>query len=383
MLQTGNYREPYDFTGKRVGFIGTGASGIQAISEISKQAARLTVFQRTPNYATPIGNHPTDPAQEQADKARYRELREASRNHFLGVPYDQVQPSALAVSAEERRKTFDERWNAGGFRLFIESYQDILFDKEANDTIAQYIRDRIHERVKDPAVADLLSPTDYPCGTKRPPLETDYYEAFNRDTVELVDIKSNPIERITPKGVVTGGTEYEFDVLVLATGFDACTGPMLAMNVVGRDGTQLRDVWAEGPQTYLGLTVHGFPNLFIITGPQSPSVLYNMPLAIEDHVDFSTDAIQHMEDNGYDTIEPTEEAQEHWGAHTDEIADATLLPTSKSSWYMGANIPGKPRRPLVYLGGAPAYRQICDEVVTNGYSGFVLDRTTQTTAVSA
>lgn len=383
VLLTGNYREPYDFTGKRVGIIGTGASGIQAVSEIAKQAAHLTVFQRTPNYATPIGNRPTDPHEEKAAKAHYREIRDASRNHFLGVPYDKVQSSALAVSADERRRVFDERWNGGGFQLFIDSFQDILFDQEANDTVAQYIRDRIHERVGDPQVADLLSPTDHPYGTKRPPLETDYYEAFNRDTVELIDVKRNPIERISPAGVVTAEAGYDLDVLLLATGFDACTGPMLAMNVVGRGGTQLADVWADGPQTYLGLTIHAFPNLFMVTGPQSPSVLYNMPLAIEDHVDFSADAIQHMERNGYDTIEPTEQAQQDWVAQTNEIADATLLSTSKSSWYMGANIPGKPRRPLVYLGGAPAYRQICDDVVRDGYRGFALDTATQSTGISA
>ncbi|MBJ8345799.1 NAD(P)/FAD-dependent oxidoreductase [Antrihabitans sp. YC2-6] len=369
---TGNWREEnVDFSGKRVAVIGTGSSGIQAISEVAKTAGQLTVFQRTPNYATPIGNGPADADEVAAVKADYSAVRDASRNHFLGVPYSQVQPSALAVSAEERRATFDARWNAGGFRLFIDSFQDILFDKQANDTIACYIRERIHERVSDPAVAELLAPKDYPYGTKRPPLETDYYEAFNRDNVSLVDIKKAPIEAITETGVRTADAEYEFDVIILATGFDAMTGPLLKLGIVGRGGLKLSDKWAYGPRTYLGLTVNGFPNLFIVTGPQSPSVLYNMPLAIEDHVDFIGDAIAYLRDGDLDIIEPTLEAEDAWVEGALEISSQTLLPGT-DSWYMGANVPGKPRICMLYLGGAPAYRAICDDVVANGYDGFVL-----------
>jgi len=371
---TGNWLdENIDFTGQRVAIIGTGSSGIQAISEIAKTAGHLTVFQRTPNYATPIVNGPADPDVISAVKANYAQVREASRNHFLGVPYTQVQPSALAVSAEERRRTFDERWNAGGFQLFIDSYQDILFDKNANDTIAEYIRGRIHERVNDPAVADLLAPKGYPYGTKRPPLETNYYEVFNQDNVTLVDIKTTPIESITETGVRTADAEYEFDIIVLATGFDAMTGPLMKLGIVGRDGLKLSDKWAHGPRTYLGLTVSGFPNLFLITGPQSPSVLYNMPLAIEDHVDFAAEAITYMRDRGLDVIEATLESEDNWVAHALEISSKTLLPET-DSWYMGANIPGKPRICLLYVGGAPAYRATCDDVVANGYAGFTLDR---------
>lgn len=370
-LLTGDWREDVDLTGKRVGIIGVGSSGIQAISEISKVADALYVFQRTPNYATPIGNHPTDPAEESADKARYAELRDASRNHFLGVPYADVQPSALAVSPEERREVFDDRWSRGGFRFFIDSFGDILFDKAANDTAADYVRDRIRERVTDPGTAELLCPTDYPYGTKRPPLETDYYEAYNRPGTRLVDVKANPIDTIVPSGVrLADGTEYDVDVLILATGFDACTGPLLAMNITGRDGVRLADAWADGPQTYLGLTMAGFPNLFAVTGPQSPSVLYNMPLAIEDHIDFIADAIGYMREHGHTVMEATTQAQDQWVYETNALCDLTLLPTSASSWYMGANIPGKPRRVLVYLGGAPRYRAICDNVQRNDYRGF-------------
>jgi len=272
---------------------------------------------------------------------------------------------------EERRGTFDNRWDRGGFRLFIDSYQDILVDKAANDTIADYIRERIHGRVNDPAVAELLAPKGYAYGTKRPPLETDYYEAFNRDNVTLVDVKKAPIRTVTATGVKTSADVYKFDVLILATGFDAMTGPLLAMGIVGRNGRRLEDKWADGPHTYLGISVNEFPNLFLITGPRSPSVLYNMPLAIEDHVDFATDAITYLRENGLATIEPEAEAEEKWVAHANELAQATLLPGT-DSWYMGANIPGKPRKCLVYLGGAPAYRQVCADVVADGYQGFVL-----------
>jgi cation diffusion facilitator CzcD-associated flavoprotein CzcO len=373
VYMTGNWpHTKVDFTGKRVGIIGTGSTGIQAISEIAKEADSLTVFQRTPNYATPIGNGPADPAEIRDVKANYAAVRDASRNHFLGVPYNEVQPSALTVSTEERRRTFDDRWDRGGFRLFIDSYQDILVNKDANDTISDYIRERIHERVNDPAVAELLAPKGYAYGTKRPPLETNYYEVYNQDNVTLVDVRKAPIDRVTETGVKTTGGDHEFDVLILATGFDAMTGPLLAMGVVGRNGQKLEDKWADGPHTYLGISVNEFPNLFLITGPQSPSVLYNMPLAIEDHVDFATDAIRYLQDNGIDTIEPDLESEEKWVDHANELAQATLLPGT-DSWYMGANIPGKPRKCLVYLGGAPAYRKICSDVVERGYEGFILD----------
>ncbi|MHC3004650.1 flavin-containing monooxygenase [Gordonia sp. GN26] len=374
VLLTGNWpHEPVDFTGRKVAVIGTGASAIQAIPFIAEQAAELTVFQRTPNYATPLANGPIDHDEVDRIKAEYDAVREAARNHFLGVPFTDVQPSALAVSAEERRRVFDERWNAGGFRLFIDSFQDILFDKEANDTIAEYIRDRIRQRVSDPAKAEALVPTGYAFGTKRPPLETNYYEAYNRDSVKIVDVRNTPIEEITSTGVRVGDTVHEVDTIVLATGFDAMTGPLMAMDIRGRDGLRLSDKWAHGPRTYLGATVHGFPNLFLITGPQSPSVLYNMPLAIEDHVEFAADAITFVRDHGRDVIEATERAESEWGQITNEIADQTLLPQT-NSWYMGSNIPGKPRACMVYLGGAPAYRDTVAEVVSAGYTGFDIRR---------
>jgi cation diffusion facilitator CzcD-associated flavoprotein CzcO len=379
---TGNWpHHEVDFAGKRVGIIGTGSTGIQAISEIAKTAGTLTVFQRTPNYATPIGNGPADPKETEEAKANYKAIRDASRNHFLGVPYTEAQPSALAVSAEERREVFDDRWDRGGFRLFIDSFQDILVNKEANDTVATYIRERITDRVNDPEVAKLLAPEGYAYGTKRPPLETNYYEVYNQDNVSLVDVRTTPIEKITSKGVLRGGVEHEFDVLIMATGFDAMTGPLLAMGIVGAGGQRLEDKWAHGPQTYLGIAVNGFPNLFLVTGPQSPSVLYNMPLAIEDHVDFALDAVAYLHSTSQGVMDPTARAEADWVAHANELAQATLLPGT-DSWYMGANIPGKPRKCLVYLGGAPAYRQICDDVVAEGYAGFELTPAAATASAS-
>jgi cation diffusion facilitator CzcD-associated flavoprotein CzcO len=363
--------EGVDVTGKKVAIIGTGSSGIQAITEIAKQAAHLTVFQRTPNYATPLRNQPSDSGRVRAIKARYPEVREAARNTRSGIPYPEALPSALAVSPEERRRVFDECWSEGGFRFFLGTFQDILVDKAANDTIAEYVREQIRQRVSDPAVAEKLTPTSYPYGTKRPPFETTYYETFNRSNVTLVDVMDTPIVAVTESGVRSTSAEYDFDIIVLATGFDAMTGPLLSMGVVGRAGQKLSDKWADGPHTYLGLTVNGFPNLFLITGPQSPSVLYNMPLAIEDHVDFTADAIRYLEQNGFDTIEATPQAEAGWVAHANEIAQSTLLPET-DSWWMGSNIPGKPRVCLVYLGGASVYRGICADVVAKGYEGFFL-----------
>ena len=364
--------EGVDFTGRRVGVIGTGASGIQVIPEIAKQAGHLTVFQRTPNYATPIGNGAMDPEFERYVKANYPAPRERSRNHFLGVPYDLVQPSALALDEEQRREVYEQRWAQGGFRLFFDAFADLVFDETANATAAEFIREKIRGRVSDPAVAAKLAPTDYPYATKRPPLETNYYEAFNRDNVTLVDLRNAPIERVTPAGIRTSAGEHELDDIVLATGFDAMTGPLVKLNLTGRDGQRLGDHWVHGPRTYLGLMVHGFPNLFLVTGPQSPSVLYNMPLAIEDHVDWIADCITHLRERGAESIEPTAEAEAGWVAETAQLASATLLPRT-DSWYMGANVPGKPRVCMVYLGGAPTYRQICADVVAKDYAGFVLD----------
>lgn len=363
-------QEEVDFRGKRVAVIGTGASGIQVITEIAKQAAHLTVFQRTPNYAAPIRNRPNTEQDEREFKQHYPEIRRKARNSFLGIDYPGALPSALAVSEEERRQQYEKAYAAGGFEMFAGSFADLVTSQAANDTAAEFMREKIRQRVNDPQIAQILTPQTYAYATKRPPLETDYYETFNRDNVTLVDIRATPIEEVTTGGIRTTGNEYELDAIVYATGFDAMTGPLLRINPSSDKGN-LADHWANGPRTNLGLTVHGLPNFFAITGPQSPSVLYNMPLAIEDHIDWLSDCIAYMRDKGYTRIEPTAEAEENWVRHTAEIADATLF-TETDSWYMGANIPGKPRVFLVYVGGAAGYRQICAQVAEKGYEGFTL-----------
>lgn len=369
-LVTGNWpKTPVDLKNKRVGIIGTGSTGIQLITEIAKEVGELYVFQRTPNYSTPLANAANDPEQDQKNKRKYQDIRHLSRHHFLGVPYNEVQPSALAVSEQERLQVYEDRYQRGGFRLFIDSYQDILFDPKANETVSEFIRQKIHQRVHKPEVADLLAPKDYCYGTKRPPMESGYYEVYNQDNVHLVDVKHTPIERIDAKGIVVAGQLYEVDILILATGFDAMTGPLFALGLQGKEQETLQNKWKDGPRTYLGHTINGFPNLFLVTGPQSPSVLYNMPLAIEDHVDLASGIIQHMIDHSLIEIDADAQAEEDWVNHANELAQASLLPNT-DSWYMGANIPGKPRRCLVYLGGAPKYRQICDEMIQENYKGF-------------
>jgi cation diffusion facilitator CzcD-associated flavoprotein CzcO/acetyl esterase/lipase len=365
--------EPVDFSGKRVGVVGTGSTGIQVIPEIARQAEHLTVFQRTANFAAPLRNEPLDPPERRRLAENHEQVRAGSRENFLGVPYEAPQPSAVAATPEERRAVYDEFWEKGGFRLVVSTYQDLLFDKQANDTIADYIRDRIRERVDDPRVAELLCPDDHPYATKRAPFESDYYETYNRDNVSLVDVRSAPIKTLTPAGLRTTAQEYELDVIVLATGFDAMTGPLLQMGIVGRDGQTLTEKWAHGPVSYLGIMTGGFPNLFTLTGPQSAVALYNNPLAIEDHVEFTADAIAHLRATGASTIEPTTEAERAWGALTEGVLHMTLLPEAKNSWYMGANIAGKPRAAFIFAGGAPLYLAITEEIKRSGFAGFAVD----------
>jgi cation diffusion facilitator CzcD-associated flavoprotein CzcO len=364
--------EGVDFTGKSVGVIGTGATGIQVAQEIAEQADHLTVFQRTPNYALPLGNHPLDEEFRRQYKENYEEIWEWVRHNFTGHDYDFIGKTLQEATPEERERAFQERYDRGGFGVWLANYDDILENREANDTVSEWVREKIRERVDDPVTAEKLTPRDHAFGTKRVPLENGYYEIFNRDNVEVVDVQKAPILEITAVGVRTQDGEYEFDALVFATGFDAMTGPYNKIDIRGRGGELLRDKWAEGPRTYLGLMSAGYPNLFAITGPQSPSVLTNMPVAIEQHVDWISGIIQHMLDNDLDTAEPTREAEDEWVDHSQEVAYATLFPES-ATWYMGANIPGKHQVFLPYLGGLGAYRQKCDEVAENDYEGFAFD----------
>ena len=360
-----------DFTGKRVGIVGTGATAVQAIPEIAQQAKHLTVFQRTANYCVPARNGKVDPEVIKARKADYDGVVKRTRESFFGQEHYFIMKSALEATPEEREREFDKMWDAGGFAFWLANYMDMFFSQEANDLCADYIKRKIRATVIDPAIAERLIPKGYAYGTKRQPLDTNFYETFNRTNVQLVDANTDgAIEEITEKGIRAGGKEYELDIIVIATGFDAMTGPLKNLGIKGRGGRSLTKEWEDGPETYLGLTVSGFPNLFTITGPQSPSVLSNMPVSIEQHVEWVTDCIDHMRRNKLTTLEATPQAQEQWVAHVAELANMTLMPGA-NSWYMGANIPGKPRRFLPYLGpeGVGGYRKKCDEVAAKGYEG--------------
>jgi cyclohexanone monooxygenase len=365
--------EGVDFTGKRVAVIGTGATAVQAVPEIAKQAAHVYVFQRTPNYDIPGRNKPLPEDYAARVKADYPGLWQKARLSGFGLPYEVEQRSAVDFTPEERQPIFEAAWAKGGFYMGLETFSDYLVSKESNDTVSEFIRGKIRQMINDPAVAELLAPKDHPFFTKRPPLENGYYESFNRDNVTLLDARSVPIEEITPRGVRTGEREYEVDAIVYATGFDAMTGALFGMGITGRDGLRLRDKWADGPRTYLGLTTHGFPNLFVITGPQSPSVLSNMPVAIEQNVEWIAGLIEYMRDHDLDVAEPAREAENKWVAHHDEVAAATLL-LGTDSWWVGANIPGKPRTLYPYVGGVGPFRVICQEVADKGYEGMVLTR---------
>jgi cation diffusion facilitator CzcD-associated flavoprotein CzcO/acetyl esterase/lipase len=374
VLRTSSWpHEPVDFTGKRVGVIGTGSTGIQVIPEIAKQAASLTVFQRTANFAAPLNNHAIEPAQRSWNAKHYQEVRAGSRESVIGAPYDKaVMPASLA-SPEQRRAVYDKYWEHGGFSLLASTFTDLMFDEWSNATLADYIRERIRERVDDPVTAELLCPQDHPYGAKRPPFESGYYEAFNLPHVNLVDLRATPITQITSAGVQTAAATHDLDVLVLAIGFDAVTGALMRLGVRGRDGLRLKDAWSDGPGTFLGLQVAGFPNLFMITGPQSAAGMYNNPLAIEDHVDLTADAIDHVRNVGAGTIEPTAEAQSRWQQLTEGLLNLTLIPRAGSSWYMGANVPGKPRAAYLFAGGTMLYRAIASQVQAGGFAGFVVD----------
>lgn len=371
VLHTGRWpHQPQDFTGKRVAVIGTGSSAIQAIPVIARQAAHLTVFQRTPNFSIPAVNRPLEPEEIREIKATYPSRRAMLRQSRSGATYEYATQPAIGTADEVRQAEFERRWKIGGAN-FMHAYTDLVRTHEANAIAAQFVRDKIAGTVRDPDTARKLTPTSYPIGTKRICLDTDYYSTYNRDNVSLVDLNAEPLQTITAQGVKTAREEYPADVLICATGFDAMTGTLLSMDIGTTAGASLRKAWEEGPRNYLGLMVAGLPNLFTVTGPGSPSVLSNMVTSIEQHVDWIVDCLEHLRKNDLATIEASTEAQDAWVDHVREVADTTLYPQA-ASWYMGANIPGKPRIFLPYIGGVGAYRNKCDEVVAAGYRGFVL-----------
>ncbi len=360
-----------DFTGKTVGVIGTGSSGIQSIPLIAEQADSTTVFQRTANYSIPAGNGPIAP-EKLAVKQRYQEYREEARWTKVGVPGKEAMDFALTVSEEERQQRYEELWATGAIPHIGSEFADILLDEEANKTLADFARDKIRSAIKDPKLADILTPTEFPICTKRACLDTNYYETFNRPNVDVIDIKKNPIRSISATGIATQDQDFNFDAIVFATGFDAMTGALLAIDIVGRGGQSLKEKWADGPLNYLGLTAQGFPNFFMITGPGSPSVLSNMIVSIEQHVEWIADCLQFMEKENLKVIDATPTAEIGWVEYGTATSDMTLFPKAKS-WYMGANVPGKPRVCLPYVGGVAAYRRVCNDVAKQDYLGFAFD----------
>ena len=371
VYHTGQWpHEPVDLKGKRVGIIGTGSSAIQAIPHIAEAASELVVFQRTPNFSVPARNRSADPEEVAQVKADYTNFRALNRQAIAAIrgTMPARDQSVLDASEDERVKEFNKRWAHGGF-AFMGAFNDLGISKDANNIAAEFVRDRIREVVKDPEIAETLAP-ESTLGCKRLCLDTEYYETYNLAHVSLVDINQSPIERLTQEGIQTSEQFYEFDVVIFATGFDAMTGTLLRIDIQGKNGQTLVDKWSEGPKTYLGLTTANFPNFFMISGPGSPSVLTNMIVSIEQHVDWIADCLSYMRDHEVSQINAQQNAEEEWVQYVNAIADMTLYPTC-NSWYLGANIPGKPRVFMPHV-GFPNYVQRCEEVVQNNYRGFEL-----------
>jgi len=361
--------QPVDFSGQRVAVIGTGSSGIQSIPLIAKQAKQLTVFQRTPNFSIPASNGPVRPERRaplEENRAAYRHAARVSR---FGVPCEPTQVLGTYATPEVQRERFEAAWQEGELISFINIFADSLVSLESNALIAGRIHDKIRAIVEDPVTAELLCPKDHPVGSKRLCVDTDYYATYNQPHVRLVDLRQTPLETLAETGIQVAGETLPFDAIVFATGFDAMTGAIVSVDITGRDGISLKDKWTDGPHTYLGLTTAGFPNFFMITGPGSPSVLSNMMVSIEQHVEWIADCLARMRADFMTTIEPTTTAEAGWGAHVDDCAQITLYPQA-NSWYMGSNVPGKPRVFLPYVGGVDMYKKACDEVVARDYLGF-------------
>ncbi|HTK73513.1 MAG TPA: NAD(P)/FAD-dependent oxidoreductase [Croceibacterium sp.] len=371
VYQTGLWpHEGVDFAGQRVAVVGTGSSAIQAIPVIARDAAQVTVLQRTPNYVAPAHNHPMSAEYEADFKANYRERRRQMRQGYFGAIAHGNPSSApsMSVSEAERTALYEEGWQQGGLGI-LGAFPDLLFDRAGNETLAEFVRRKVREIVHDTEVAELLCPKDHPVGSKRMCIDTGYFETFNRDNVTLVDLNAEPLERITAHGLKTAKREFALDSIVLATGFDAITGALAKIAITGRAGRTLAQKWANGPQAYLGLMPEGFPNLFLITGPGSPSVLSNMMVSIEQHVEWIGECLEVL---GGRTVEATGEAERAWVEHVNAVAAPTVYPDARS-WYTGANIPGKPRSFMAYIGGVPRYRAISEAIAQEGYPGFAID----------
>ena len=372
-FHTGDWpHEEVDFSGQSIAVIGTGSSGIQSIPVLAKQAKKLTVFQRTPNYSIPSQNEPMTKKYERSWKDVYSERRKEMRYSAHGSLKDLNDVSALSVDEDQRQELYTKRWAIGGTG-FLGSFNDLLTNADANYTAAEYVRQQIKRVVKDKETAEILCPRSYPIGTKRICIDTGYFETYNRENVKLVDISKKPIQRLVTDGIIVDDQLYPFDSIIFATGFDAMTGSIFNVDIKGRDGLALKEKWNAGPKTYLGLMSASFPNLFMITGPGSPSVKSNMIMSIEQHVDLVIETLLSMRRKGLSVVEPELEAENKWVDHVQEVANKTLFPQA-NSWYMGANIPGKPRLFMPYIGGVGAYREICEEIVANNYRGFKFEK---------
>jgi cation diffusion facilitator CzcD-associated flavoprotein CzcO len=370
LLHTARWpHEGSDLTGKRVAVIGSGSSGVQFLPEAAKLAKEVTLFQRTPNYVMPSQNRELTTDEQSHFRDNHIQISDHVRQHPYSHAYEPVGDSAKAAPIEERERVFEEAWNDGGFALLMSTYADLGMDLESNALVSDFIRNKIRNTVKDPAIADVLSPKDYPFAAKRPPAGTGYYETFNLPHVKLIDVKTTPIDRITPTGVVVADHEYLCDVLVIATGFDASTGALLRMGISGRDGVRLQDAWKDGPRTYLGLTAPQFPNMFMILGPQAP--FSNAPTCIEENVNWIEKAIRFAQDEGAAAVEPSDDSADQWSAECQVAGDASLARygAQANSWMSGANIEGKPQAYVVYFGGANVYFDRCDAVAEMGYPG--------------
>jgi len=360
-------KEKVDFTGKRVGVIGTGATAVQMIPIIAQEVGHLTVFQRTPNYCAPLRNSFVSEESQRRFKATYAAIHKRCRETSGGFIHDFDRRRAMDLPREERLKVYEELWSEPGFKKWLGNFRDIMTDREANEDFAEFVRDKIRTRVKDPAVAEKLVPKDHPFGSKRIPLETEYYEAYNRPNVRLVDIKETPIERITPRGIQTSDKQYEFDVIIYATGFDAITGSLTRIDIRGQGEQSIKDKWQGGMRTYLQIQTAGFPNLFIATN----TAFCNYTVCAEAIVEWITDCIRYMRERDYSRIVATAEAEQTWVDHTNEVGSRTFLSAS-NGWFVGGNIPGKARAILMYANPAPAFRAKCAEVAAKGYEGFSL-----------
>lgn len=379
VLHTADWpREGYDFTGKRTGIIGTGSSGVQAIPIIAQQAGHLTVFQRTPNFSIPAWNGPLPEETRKAMKAEYRTLRHKARHSYAGDYAEEYTLTILAMTPEQREAEFEKKWQEGGFN-YQYAFRDLMDNAEANELAADFVRRKIRAIVKDPVTAEALCPKDHPLGSKRLCVDTGYYETYNRPNVTLVDVKAEPITGFTRDALTTVSRSYTLDTLVLATGFDAMTGALTAIDIRGRQGTSLRSHWRDGAGAYLGIAISGFPNMFVITGPGSPSVLANVILAIEQHVEWLSELLVHAREHGVTEIEADGKAERDWMAAVSDSADRTLYPQA-NSWYVGANVPGKPRVFLPYVDGFSVYEAQCKEIAAGNYRGFHLLHQTEVAA---